>query len=267
MSLGRPHRSTDELPSPDEPYLIRSVQRVCDILDLLQDSSEGVSLAGVARVTGLPRSSAFRYLTTLRYRRYIERVPNTEHFRLGSAFLPFRSRHLELFTEQARPHLERLRDRFQETINLGVLNGHRVIYLDIIESPKSMRLAARRGDRDQIHSTALGKAIAAHLPEEQVFAILAAEGMPKLTSRTINDPDEYMEELRAVRERGYALDDRENEEDGRCLAVPILGYRLPAAISLSAPHSRFPIDRAEEVAADLLTTERQLVAELTNEYT
>lgn len=262
MSLREPKQDTYEPSSPDEPYLIRSVERVCSILDLLQDSPEGASLGEIAQVTELPRSSVFRYLATLRHRGYVERNPNTEDYRLGQAFLPFRSRHLELFAEQVRAHLEKLRDRFQETINLGVLINRRVTYLDILESPKSMRLAARRGDRDHIHSTALGKAIAAHLPEEQVFAILAAEGMPKLTPRTINDPDRYMEELRAVRERGYALDDRENEEDGRCLAVPILGYRLPAAISLSAPHSRFSIDQTEKVAAEFIATERRLVDEL-----
>jgi DNA-binding IclR family transcriptional regulator len=259
-----PNRSVGKLVSPEEPYLIRSVQRVCDILDVLQDSPEAVSLGEVARITGLPRSSAFRYLATLRYRRYVERDPNTEDYRLGAAFLPFSSRHLDLFAKRALPHLQRLRDHFQETVNLGVLSGHRVTYLEILESPKSMRLAARRGDRDHIHSTALGKAIAAHLPQDQVLAILAVEGMPKLTPRTITDPDAYLEELRAVRERGYALDDRENEEEGRCLGVPIIGYSLPAAISLSAPQSRFAIDHVDNVATELINSAQHFVDELTN---
>ena len=223
-----------------------------------------MSLSEIAQVTGLPRSSAFRYLATLKHRGYVERDSNTEDYQLGSAFLPFRSRHLELFTEQVRPYLTRLHEHFQETVNLGVLHGHRVSYLEILESPNSVRFAARRGDRDQIHSTALGKAIAAHLPEEQVLSILTAEGMPKLTSRTLNDPDEYMQELQVVRERGYALDDRENEEGGRCLAIPIRGYYLPAGISLSAPQSRFSIDQADEIAAEFISTEREIVNELTN---
>jgi IclR family acetate operon transcriptional repressor len=162
------------------------------------------------------------------------------------------------------PYLQRLRDHFQETINLGVLSGHRVTYLEILESPKSMRLAARRGDRDHVHSTVLGKAFAAHLPQDQVLTILAAEGMPKLTPRTITDPDAHLEELRAVRERGYALDDRENEEEGRCLGVPILGYSLPAAISLSAPQSRFALDHVDNVAAELINCAQLLVDELIN---
>jgi IclR family transcriptional regulator, acetate operon repressor len=264
MLQRQPNGDVDKPVSPDEPYLIRSVQRVCDILDVLQDSPEAVSLGDVARSTRLPRSTAFRYLATLRYRRYVERDPNSEDYRLGAAFLPFRSRHLELFAKRAVPYLQRLRDRLQETINLGVLSGHRVTYLEILESPRSMRLAARRGDRDHVHSTALGKAIAAHLPQDQVLAILAAEGMPKLTPRTITDPNAYLEELRAVRERGYALDDRENEEEGRCLGVPILGYSLPAAISLSAPQSRLAIDHVDNVATELISGAQHFVDALIN---
>jgi IclR family transcriptional regulator, acetate operon repressor len=88
--------------------------------------------------------------------------------------------------------------------------------------------------------------------------------MPKLTPRTITDTDAYMEELRAVRERGYALDDRENEEEGRCLGVPIVGYSLPAAISLSAPQSRFAIDQVDNVATELISSAQHFVDELTN---
>lgn len=163
-----------------------------------------------------------------------------------------------------RPYLLRLRERFQETVNLGVLNGHRVAYLEILESPKSMRLAARRGDRDHIHSTALGKAIATHQTEDEVLLVLSSEGMPKLTPRTITNPGKYIDELQVVRERGYALDDRENEDDGRCLAVPILRGHVNAAISLSAPHYRFSMDQVDEVAAEFIETARQIQDEVSS---
>jgi IclR family transcriptional regulator, acetate operon repressor len=230
------------------PYHIRAVQRVCDILDLLQDASTGVALPDVAEVTGLPKSSAFRYLVTLEARRYVERDPDTGNYRVGLAFLPLRARQFELLARRLRPALETLRDRFEETINLGLLDSDRVIYLSILESPRSVRLAARSGDRDPIHSTALGKAIAAHLPVERVRQILAAEGMPRLTERTITDVEDYLNELQQVRESGFSVDDGENELDGRCVAVPLLGSRLPAAVSLSAPAVRLPPAQVGEVA-------------------
>jgi IclR family acetate operon transcriptional repressor len=254
-------RSKSEASTEEVRYSIRSVQRVCDILDLLQESPDGILLQEVAKVTGLPKSSAFRYLVTLESRRYVERV-DENRFRLGLAFLPLQARQLDMLAQRARPHLERLRDEFEETINLGLLDGSKVIYLDIVESPRSVRLAARRGDRDMIHSTALGKAIASELPEEQVRRILASAGLPRLTPRTITDAKVYFAALDEVRARGYAVDDEENEPDGRCVAVPIRGTRMSAALSLSAPASRFPSDRVELVASALREVAAKLAGDL-----
>lgn len=243
-------------------YSIRAVHRVCEILDLLQQAPRGAALLEVARATRLPKSSAFRYLATLERRRYVERDPVTGSYRAGSAFLPLRAHEPELLARRARPHMEHLRDRLEETINLGMLEGNRVIYLEIIESHRAMRLAARRGDRDPIHATALGKAIAANLPDRRIRAILEAEGMPRLTQHTLTDQDSYLAELAETRERGYALDNGEHESDGRCVAVPVVGSSLPAAISYSAPASRFPLDRVEEVAAVLQEVAAEIAGEL-----
>jgi IclR family acetate operon transcriptional repressor len=241
-------------------YSIRAVDRVLDVLDVLRARPRGASLAEVARAAGLPRSSAFRYLATLEARGYVEREAPDGVYRIGSAY-PGRSRRLNLATT-ARPLLEALRDRFQETINLGVLDGNAVAYLDIVESPMAIRFAARPGDRNAIHSTALGKALAAQLPDEDVRRILAAEGMEPVTPSTITDEEEYLRDLAGVRRRGFALDSGENEEGGGCVAVAVPGMEVPAAISLSAPAGRLSADRAEEVAAALRETAAQLEAAL-----
>jgi IclR family acetate operon transcriptional repressor len=243
-------------------YSIRAVQRVCEILDLLQQAPRGAALLDVARATKLPKSSAFRYLATLERRRYVERDPVTGSYRAGSAFLPLRAHEPELLARRARPHMERLRDRLEETINLGMLEGNRVIYLEIVESHRAMRLAARRGDRDPIHASALGKAIAATLPDRRVRAILEAEGMPRLTRRTTTDEKPYLRELATTRERGYAVDNGEHEIDGRSVAVPVVGSNLPAAISYSAPASRFPLDQVPRVAAALREVAAAVAGEL-----
>jgi IclR family acetate operon transcriptional repressor len=244
-------------------YSIRAVERVCDILDLLQESPDAVSMAAVAQATGLPKSSAFRYLSTLEARRYVERDPLSGDYRLGLAFMPLQAGQLDLLADRARPHLLHLCHEFGETINLGLLDGRRVRYLDILESPKAVRLAARKGDREPIHSTALGKAIAAHLPREQVLAILKEEGMPQATPKTVTTPKEYLKALSEVRQRGYAVDDGENEPDGRCVAVSIGdGSHLPAAISLSAPVLRLPMDRVPEVATALADVAMKLAGDL-----
>lgn len=238
----------------DRDYTVRAVDRVCSILNLLQQSVDGVSLNTVAQATELPKSSAFRYLWTLEGHRYVERDPETSLFRLGLGFMGMQSRHLEVLRQRARPWLERLRDEFGETANLGILDGNEVVYIDIVESRRRVRQASTRGSRDPMHSTALGKAIAAHLPEARVHELLKDASMERHTTNTITTVDDYVGELGKVRRVGYAVDDGENDLDGRCVAVPILGTRLPAAISISAPAARLPIQDVQKVAKVLIET-------------
>lgn len=233
-------------------YSIRAVCRVCDLLDLLQNEPGGTSLARAAQVTKLPKSSAFRYLATLESRRYVERDPTTGEYRLGLALLPVQAHQVELLCRRARPYLERLQQEFGETANLGLLDGSRVVYLDIVESLHTMRLAARPGDRDPLHATALGKAIAAQLPAERVRDILRREGMPRLTEHTLTTQRDYLTALEDVRATGYAVDDGENEIGARCVAAALPGGDPPLAISVSGPAARFKAELVPAVAARIV---------------
>lgn len=218
-------------------------------------------MAEVANVTGLPKSSAFRYLSTLEARRYVERSPASGNYQVGMALLRLQTHRFEVLRQQAMPYLVKLRDQFGETINLGLLDRGRIYYLEIVESQRGVRLAARAGDRDYIHCTALGKAISATLSEEQVLAILKAEGMPKRTPRTLITPSDFLADLEVVKSQGFALDDAENEPDGRCVAVSLGGSWLLAGLSLSAPASRFPMEDVPMVVGALNRAANELAAE------
>jgi IclR family transcriptional regulator, acetate operon repressor len=99
-----------------------------------------------------------------------------------------------------------------------------------VESLNGVRLAARPGIRDPIHSTAIGKAIAGQLAEDQVRALLEPR-LPRYTDRTITSVEDYLTELEKVRVQGYAVDDEEQEIGVRCVAVPLPG--APALTALS----------------------------------
>ncbi len=240
----------------DSAYQIRAVARVCEILNRLAAARQGVTLGEIAQLTGLPKSSVFRYMATLESFRYVEHDDGT--YRLGSAVAPLQASHLDRLIAMARPYLEKLRDLLGETINLGRLEGSHVIYLDIVESRSGVRLSARPGTRDPIHSTAMGKAIASQLPEDQVRALLDPR-LPRLTDHTITSPEDYLAELEKVRAEGYAIDDMENEPDGRCVAVP-LPIGLDVALSQSAPASRLPMFDVPQVARALHEAADQLTA-------
>lgn len=229
-------------------YPIRAVDRVCDILDLLQEHADGVILTKIAAHTKMPKSSTFRYLAALEARQYVDRDEATGLYQLGLAFRPAQARDVEKFLELIRPDLEDLRRRSGETVNIGLLDGTKVEHIEVLESPNIMRLAARIGERAQIHVTALGKAIAAQLPVSRVLSILDSEGMPRINDRTITSKEDYLAELEKVREQGYALDDQEAQEDGRCVAVAIQDVGLPVAVSISAPAHRL---RSEDVATEV----------------
>lgn len=254
--------ATTEAPNT---YTIRAVERVCDILDLLQRSREGVSLPDVAAVTSLPKSSVFRYLSALEGRGYVERDEQTASYRVGLAFQPQDTRQLEAFLAQASGPLQRLRDDTGETTNLGTLDGPLVVHSLVFESTQMMRLAARVGDRASIHSTALGKAMAAELPEDRVLRMLNAVEMTPFTSATIVTPEAYLSALEVVRKQGYAVDELENQADGRCVAVALRGMPFPCGISVSAPAQRLSRDKVSGTAKQLRRVGLQLVRDFLTE--
>ncbi|MFI6390886.1 IclR family transcriptional regulator [Nonomuraea sp. NPDC050547] len=239
-------------------YPIRAVDRVCDVLDLLQESPEGVSLTLVAERTGLPKSSAMRYLMALEARRYAERDPADGTYRLGIAFRFDRTRYLELVRNAAEPYLVKLRDRFHETVNLGMLYGAEIVYVAVVESERSVRLSVDVGARAPIHSTAIGKAIATQLDEHRLREILGQAGMPAMTDDTITDPDAYVAEAAKVAAEGYAVDDCEDQPDGRCVAVLLPEVPVPSALSVSAPASRFAVEDAARIAHHLRKAAQEL---------
>ncbi len=255
----RQERSMKQTAESAANYPIRAVERVCDILDMLQRSRDGASLSDVAEVTSLPKSSAYRYLSALEAHHYVERDPVTGLYRLGLAFRPQQTRQVDVLINLAKPHLEKLRDKLGETTNLGILDGHDVVHALVVESNEMMRLAARVGERGAVHATALGKAITAELPEDRVRTILTASAMTQFTEKTIVTVEDYLTELKRVRREGYGLDDCENQPDGRCVAVVLESMPFLCGISVSAPSRRLPSDKVESVARSLRRTAMQLV--------
>lgn len=239
-------------------YPIRAVDRVCDILDILAAAQSGALLTDVAERSSLPKSSAFRYLSALQARGYVAHDSASGLYRLGLSFRHRNVRELERLVQIAQPELNRLRDVSTETANLGTLDGVSILHLAVSESLHMMRLAARIDERGFVHSTALGKVLSADLGEREVRDILNQAGMPVFTPSTITDVEGYLAELGRVRGDGYGLDDEENQPAGRCVAVRIEGIELPAALSISAPADRLPVERVPEVAAMLRESARRI---------
>jgi len=246
--------STTERDAPN--YSIAVLDRALDLLEALAETPAGAPLgvSEVARRVGVTKSAAFRILANLERRGYVAKDPVSARYTLGTHLVYLGERSLSAIDLRvaARPSLEELLRRFGETVNLGIREGADVVYVDMIESSHGLRMAARIGSRDYLHSTALGKAILAFLPPaERDHLLYAPAGLPARTERTITDPVHLRAELERVRERGIAEDHDENEVGARCLSAPLFDHRgvVVGAISVSAPNSRLDDARAAEVAA------------------
>lgn len=118
-----------------------------------------------------------------------------------------------------------------------IRDGDEAVYIDKVEGNRTIRMYSQIGRQVALHSTAVGKAILAFLPPEEVEKIIASRGLPRFTPRTISTMAALQAELAGVKERGYAIDDGENEEGIRCVGAPVFDYqgRVVAAISISGP--------------------------------
>jgi IclR family transcriptional regulator, KDG regulon repressor len=250
----------------DRGLLVKSLERAIDVIEALSRHPGEVAVTDLARELGMPKSSAFRVLNTLRRRGYVRQNADTERYSLGPRFL-----HIAAAVEQetdlravALPHLHALRDRTHETVHLAIPDGSKMVYLDKFESPQPVRLASRVGQQILLHCTALGKAYLTALPEAEQLAMVRGLELERRTDRTITDRDALLSELGSGRYRGFALDDVENEIGVRCVGAALLDHRgRPiAAISVSAPTTRFSKEKALRVGTWCVATARTISAEL-----
>lgn len=234
-------------------YNNRSAERFVTMLNALQESPEPMSLVAVHRSIKMAKPTAFRYLWTLERHRYVER-DDDGRYHLVLGFVAMQLRNLGVLKDQAWAWIMRLRDELDEIINLGILEGDAVRYVKVAKSSRTVRSSSPSGSRDPLYCTALDKAIAAR----QVRELIDHADLTPRTPHTITFVDEHLAELDKVRRQSYAVDDRENKIDGRCVTVAIVGTRLPAALSTSAPASRFALKDVPRVAQSLTRVAKRL---------
>jgi DNA-binding IclR family transcriptional regulator len=242
-------------------YYIEVLGKTMDILDAFVRSEKPLlSLQELSVATGLNKNTVFRVLYTLAEHDYVTKENHA--YRLGQKTADLGNARLygqDLVTV-AGPYLTALRDEFGETVNLGVLSGGSVCYIDVRESTKSFRLAERVGGTDPLHSTALGKAQLAFLPPDEVRQLMKQWGMKKYTAHTITSSTALQIELRRIRTAGYALDDQESMLGAFCVAAPVLNAsKQPvAAISIAGPMIRFNESHLPKVSAALLKVSAEI---------
>jgi len=224
-----------------------------------------LGVTAIAEQVGLDKATVTRLLHTLITSGYAAREAANRQYRLTGKILNLAhiaSARIDLLA-LARPHLRRLRDDLDETVHLGVLDGLKVVYLDKLESTNSIQLLSAVGQTMPLHSTSLGKAMLAALSDTELEATLAKMDFTPRTERTICDLEQFREEILRTRRRGYAIDDRENEPLGACVATALLDAagQLVGAISVAGPHFRVR-DHLDRFGKAVMTTAQSIAQEL-----
>jgi IclR family transcriptional regulator, KDG regulon repressor len=231
-------------------YTIRSVSHALDILESFTRTEDEFGVTELAKRLGLHKNNVFRLLATLEHRDYIEQNKKTENYRLGPKTLQIGAIFIEQreCRRQARPVLESLCASSGETAVVAVLRGNKVIYMDGVETGKTVRAVSRIGAMFPAHCTAMGKAQLAFAPAAELERLYPENELPTLTDRSIKTRDELVIDLKKTAEKGAALEFGEAEVDVRGAAVPVRDFsgRVVAAIGIIAPAHRLPEDRIEK---------------------
>lgn len=228
---------------------VQSAARALGVLEAIANAGGEAGLGEVADALDLPVPTAHRFLRTLVELGYVRQVPS-RRYALGPPLIRLGEQAARLLSAWALPALVSLEDRVHETANLAVLDATMVSYVAQVPSRHFMRMFTEVGRRVHPHSTGVGKAILAGLDDDEVRSILRHNGMPAMTSSTIVDETGLLDELVHVRDRGYAIDEGEQELSVRCIAVAVAGPPSPMAVSVSGPASRLgPAEEDRAVAA------------------
>jgi IclR family transcriptional regulator, KDG regulon repressor len=219
--------------------LLSSVHNAIRVLDCFSATDRELGVSELARRLGLGKSTVFRLGSTLVAGGLLEHNPESGRYRLGLRLYELGalvSVHIDLH-DAAGPHLLEVRNRTGETVQLSVLDGREVVYVERLESSHTVRIFGRVGHRLPAYCTATGKVLLAHLPDSELEALLDGWELPARTPYTITDPAVLRKALAEVRRRGWGENVQEAELGVASVAAPVRDAHgaVVAALSVVGP--------------------------------
>ncbi len=230
-------------PKEDEKQM-SAVLRTINILETLAEC-ESSNLESLSKQTELPKATLLRFLSSLSNLGYVYRDSSDRYhltlkmFSVGSHSLKY----IDLIST-ARPFAKELSDTLGETVHMGIPQDDYAIYVLKEESSYTLRMYSRVGKVIPLYCTAIGKIFLSEMSEDELASYLSRNPLKPYTMKSIRSEEALREELERVRERGYAVDDEEHEEQTMCIACPVRDHegKAVAAISVSWPVFRFSKD-------------------------
>lgn len=245
---------------------IKSIDKALNLLEFLSVNEQETGITKISEKLHMGLSTVHRIITTLKSRGYVIQNQQTTKYRLGIKLfeLGCAVQSTKRLVEITKPYLKQLSRSTNETVNLAILEGKEVIYLDTIESPEILRTGIMAGTGTPAHCTALGKVLLALITDQEFESLYKSnEPLSFLTSNSITSLEELKKHLKKVKEQGYAVDIEEYKIGINCLSTPIISRNETiAAISITGPASRFTVDEMEKVKSKLMTISKEISNQL-----
>jgi DNA-binding IclR family transcriptional regulator len=232
-------------------YEVPALKRAFAILDSLNGTSFGLSVREISREHGIPYSTAFYLLDTMRECGYVQRNDDTKKYLLGHKVFAFRGssaqRELVSLRAVALPVMEELSKLTGLTTHLATLEEDEAVYIERSEPATFIRLNTWVGKRHHLHCSAVGKALIMYMAKDRVESLCGSSKLLRRTDRTITTFKALWDDLKRSAERGYSIDDAEDEAEGRGVAAPIMdgNKRIVASLGFAGSLSQLPVDRMD----------------------
>jgi DNA-binding IclR family transcriptional regulator len=215
----------------------RTVERTIEILELLSKEKSGLTVKEISKLMKIPKTSAYDILETLAHLEILEKnigelnlyKIGLKSFQIGNSY----SRNKEIFKIIDKP-MQELAEKTGKTVFYAVENNGEIVYISKQESEKAIITTAGIGSTNPMYCTSLGKVILAFLSPEKLEALMNMQSFEKKTSHSLSKKD-LLKELKEIRTRGYAIDNREIEEHMLCIGAPVFDSKkiVVGAVSIS----------------------------------
>lgn len=246
--------------------VVQSVDRSLSILEVLSDYENGLGITEISEKVSLHKSTVHRLLATLIYKGYVEQNQDTNRYQLTLKLFELGNKKLEKLNivTVSRPFLQELMEKTNEVIHLVIRDGVEVVYVAKVEPQKTIRMYSRIGKRIPIYCTSVGKSMLSYMSDSEVEDIWRNSDIKSFTEHTIVDFKEFKEHLQLVKERGYAIDEQENEIGIRCIGASILDHKgaVCGAISISGSTISFTEDKIKEFSRLIIEYKNKISREL-----
>ena len=242
-------------------YPIHSVENAFSLLEVLADNGLELGIAELCKKISLPKGTVHRLLGTLKNLGYIEQNPQNRKyyltvkiFKLGTSVTD------RVGLVQIIPYMKELSRKFNETVNLAILDRDEIIYLYSMGSDNTLKLDLRIGSNQPAYCAAVGKVLLAYLSEQELDGYLQRVKLKSYTPYTITSKEYLKKDLKLIREKGYSFISEEYMQGVSCVAVPLKDQqrKVCAGLSFSVPTVRMNKEKLPQLIDSLISTAKKI---------